>query len=95
MQIPEKLPVEVVASWRRRLHAAPGATIAIDLLAQTVTGPDGTSRSFEIDAFAKTCLLEGVDDIKLTLQYEAQISAYEKRAAIVAPWVFDPQDTAR
>ena len=93
--LPIRLPAEVVAGWRRRLHEAPGAAIAIDLLAQTVSGPDGASQSFEIDAFAKTCLLEGVDDIKLTLRYEAQISAYEKRAAIVAPWVFDPQDTMR
>ena len=50
--LPIRLPAKVVAGWRRRLHEAPGAAIAIDLLAQTVSGPDGASQSFEIDAFA-------------------------------------------
>lgn len=92
--LPIRLPAAVVAEWRKHLHEAPGATIAIDLPAQSVTGPDGTSRSFDIDAFAKTCLVEGLDDIRLTLRHEAEIAAYEDRCAARTPWVFDPGDTA-
>jgi len=88
--LPVRLPAAIVAYWRKRLHEAPGATITIDLPTQSVTGPDGTSRSFAIDAFAKTCLIEGLDDIRLSLRHEAQIAAYEERGAARAPWVFDP-----
>lgn len=52
--------------------------ISIDLEAQTVTTPDGTLYTFEIDSFQKQCLLEGLDDIALTLQHESRIVAYEK-----------------
>ncbi len=52
--------------------------LSIDLEAQTITAADGTSYEFEIDSFQKQCLLEGLDDIALTLQYEPQIAAYEK-----------------
>ena len=55
--LPIRLPAAVVADWRRRLHEQPGATITIDLPEQSVTGPDGAIRSFDIDAFAKTCLV--------------------------------------
>ena len=92
--LPIRLPAAVVAEWRKHLHEAPGATVAIDLPAQSVTGPDGTSWSFDIDAFARTCLLEGLDDIRLTLRHEAEIAAYEERCATRTPWVFDPGDTA-
>ena len=93
--LPVRLPAPVVAEWRRRLHEAPGTIITIDLPAQSVTGPDGTSRSFAIDAFAKTCLVEGLDDIRLTLRHEAEITAYEEQRAAHTPWVFHPQDAAR
>ena len=52
--------------------------LSIDLEAQTITTSDGTSYKFEIDSFRKQCLLEGLDDIALTLQYEPKIAAYEK-----------------
>ena len=93
--LPITLPAAVVAGWRKHLHEAPGATVAIDLPAQSVTGPDGRSRSFDIDAFAKTCLVEGLDDIRLTLLQEAEIAAYEERRRAHAPWVFDPRDETR
>ena len=90
--LPVRLPAAVVADWRQRLHERPGATIAIDLPGQSVTGPDGAVRPFDIDAFAKTCLVEGLDDIRLTLLQETEIAAYEERAQAHAPWVFDPRD---
>jgi 3-isopropylmalate/(R)-2-methylmalate dehydratase small subunit len=74
------LPREVVADLRRHLHARPGATLSVDLDAQTVTAPDGAVHRFEVDPFRKQMLLSGQDEIALTLGYEAQIAAYEARA---------------
>lgn len=71
------LPATVVADLRRQLHARPGATLGVDLEAQTVTAPDGSVRRFEVDPFRKQMLLSGQDDIGLTLGYESQIAAYE------------------
>ncbi len=53
--------------------------LSIDLDRQTIRKPNGEDISFEIDPFRKKCLLEGLDDIALTLQYEEKISAYEER----------------
>jgi 3-isopropylmalate/(R)-2-methylmalate dehydratase small subunit len=53
------------------------ATVSIDLDSQTIKGPDGGAISFEVDAFRKQCLMEGLDDIGLTLQKVKDIDAYE------------------
>ncbi len=84
--LPVRLPAETVASLREALHATPGATLTIDLPAQTVTGPDGTSHRFEIDPFRKQALLEGLDEIGLTLRHAAEIDAFETRHAAEWPW---------
>ncbi len=55
----------------------PGATVTIDLPSQTVTGPDGVAHRFEIDPFRKQALLEGLDDIGLTLRHDSAIEAFE------------------
>ena len=60
-----------MAAIRAALRAKPGSKITIDLANQTVTGPDGKTDSFEIDSFRKECLLKGVDEVNLTLSYEA------------------------
>ncbi|HET7340332.1 MAG TPA: 3-isopropylmalate dehydratase small subunit [Methylomirabilota bacterium] len=73
------LPGETVAGLRRQLHARPGATLSVELPAQTVTAPDGAVHRFEVDAFRKQMLLAGQDEIALTLGYEPQIAAYEAR----------------
>ncbi|AWN47350.1 3-isopropylmalate dehydratase small subunit [Methylobacterium terrae] len=80
------LPEDAVASLRARLAAAPGAAVTVDLPAQTVTDPDGTAIPFEIDPFKKRCLVEGLDDVALTLEHEAAIAAYDAKAAAEAPW---------
>jgi 3-isopropylmalate/(R)-2-methylmalate dehydratase small subunit len=59
------------------LHTAPGE-MTVDLPAQILRLPDGTTRRFEIDAFRKRCLVEGLDDIGLTLQHEAALAAFER-----------------
>jgi 3-isopropylmalate/(R)-2-methylmalate dehydratase small subunit len=61
----------------RRVTSNEGYTITVDLEAQTLAGSDGFSCTFEIDPFRKRCLLEGLDDIGLTLEQEAAIAAYE------------------
>jgi 3-isopropylmalate/(R)-2-methylmalate dehydratase small subunit len=85
--LPVRLPAETVSRLRQGLHAAPGATVTIDLPAQTVTGPDGLRQRFEIDAFRKQALLEGLDEIGLTLRHAAEIDAFEARHSAGWPWV--------
>jgi len=62
--------------------------IDIDLQSQQVKGPNGFSASFEIDPFRKTCLLEGLDEIGLSLKDVDAIKAYEARRVVDAPWLF-------
>ena len=81
------LPADVVAGLRRQLQACPGATLTVDLEAQTVTAPDGAVHRFEIDPFRKQMLTSGQDDIGLTLGYEAQIGAYEAGHRAEPPWL--------
>jgi 3-isopropylmalate/(R)-2-methylmalate dehydratase small subunit len=77
--LPVVLPAEAVEAIMVLLEAEPGARIAVDLPSQTVTAPDGTVHGFEIDPFAKHCLLEGLDDFGLTAGYEEEIAAFERR----------------
>ncbi len=62
------------------------AVLTINLQAQEIRGPDGGVIKFDIDPFRKQCLLEGLDDIGLTLQKADKISSYESRAAAARPW---------
>ena len=77
--LPVVLPEARVNELLRFLLELPGAEITVDLKSQTVRGPDGKTDSFEIDSFRKDCLLEGIDEIELTLGHEAQIAAFEQR----------------
>ena len=63
-------------------------SMEIDLERQALTSEDGNVYRFEIDEFKKHCLIEGLDDIGLTLQHESDISTYEARRAREAPWLF-------
>ncbi|MHC8596739.1 3-isopropylmalate dehydratase small subunit [Arenicellales bacterium IMCC55707] len=63
-------------------------SMEIDLERQALTSEDGNVYRFEIDEFKKHCLIEGLDDIGLTLQHESDISTYEARRAKEAPWLF-------
>jgi 3-isopropylmalate/(R)-2-methylmalate dehydratase small subunit len=84
--LPVRLPAATVEALRRALHGAPGAAVTIDLPAQTVAGPDGTSHRFEIDPFRKQALLEGLDEAGLTLRRAGEIDAFETRHAVEWPW---------
>jgi len=69
--------------------AAPGMSLTVDLLNQKVVSPNGAQYSFEVDGFRKHCLLNGLDDIGLTLEHADEIRAYEAKRRQQAPWLFD------
>ncbi|MTI62365.1 3-isopropylmalate dehydratase small subunit [Methylophaga sp.] len=71
-----------------QVEASPGYQLKVDLPAQMITLPDGEMIPFDIDSFKKHCLLEGLDDIGLTLQHTAEIEAYEAKRKQEAPWLF-------
>jgi 3-isopropylmalate/(R)-2-methylmalate dehydratase small subunit len=85
--LPVILPAEAVAGLRRQLHERPGATLAVDLAAQTVTAPDGVVHRFEVDPFRKRMLLTGQDEIGLTLTHEPAIAAFEARRRTELAWL--------
>ncbi|KNX78901.1 3-isopropylmalate dehydratase [Pseudomonas sp. 250J] len=72
----------------KQVEATPGYQLTIDLEAQAVTRPDGKVLKFEIDAFRKHCLLNGLDDIGLTLQDSDAIKAFEGKHRASQPWLF-------
>lgn len=86
--LPVRLPAETVRGLLDRLVASPGGAISVDLRVQTVTGPDGASYPFEIEPFPKECLLEGQDEIALTLRHEPDIARYEREWKKKTPWLF-------
>jgi 3-isopropylmalate/(R)-2-methylmalate dehydratase small subunit len=77
------LPVQLAADEVRALmeRCAGGAEITVDLERQVVVDPDGRELAFEIDSFARECLLEGLDEIALTLRRAAEIDRYEAATA--------------
>ncbi|MEM8975141.1 MAG: 3-isopropylmalate dehydratase small subunit [Pseudomonadota bacterium] len=85
--LPIKLPEARVNELLRFLLELPGAEITIDLPNQTVQGPDGKTDNFDVDPFRKECLIEGLDDIGLTLQRETSITSYESKIEAGRPWV--------
>lgn len=85
--LPIVLPEADCAKLREQLHATPGAQMAIDLPAQTVTGPDGALYRFEIDPAAKERLVKGLDDVGLVLQHIERIEGFEERYFEEQPWV--------
>ena len=87
--LPIILDEAVVDQLFEEMYAAEGYQLAIDLAAQTVTTPSGEAFSFEVDEFRKHCLLNGLDDIGLTLQDQDAILAYENQRRQTAPWLFD------
>jgi len=84
--LPVVLPPEAVAHLMDDAKKGANARITVNLEDQTVTASDGTVFSFEVDAFKKHCLLNGLDDIGLTLEKAASIDSYEAKAAALRPW---------
>jgi len=86
--LPIILSEQEVDELFKQVEAEPGYQLNVDLQAQTVTRPDGKVLSFEIDAFRKHCLLNGLDDIGLTLQDGDAIAAFEAKHRASQPWLF-------
>jgi 3-isopropylmalate/(R)-2-methylmalate dehydratase small subunit len=85
--LPIALPADVVAQLMDDARKGSNARLAIDLASQTITRPDGQTVRFEIDQFRKQCLLDGLDDIGLTLKKESSIAKFEDRRKQAQPWL--------
>ncbi len=85
--LPIVLPAEQVAELMEDAGLGANATMTIDLENQEITRPNGEKISFDIDPFLKHCLLEGLDEVSLTLRKSASIDAFEQRQRAAQPWV--------
>ncbi|MGQ9366829.1 3-isopropylmalate dehydratase small subunit [Azospirillum sp. ST 5-10] len=85
--LPIKLPKEQVDLLLDDAARGANAVITVDLEKQVITGPDGGSIPFDVDPFRKNCLLNGLDDIGLTLQQVAAIDSFEAGRRTQQPWL--------
>ncbi len=86
--LPIVLPQDDVDKLMDDAERGANAVLTVDLESQTITGPDGGTISFDVDPFKKHCLLNGLDDIGLTIENAAgSIDAYEARVASERPWI--------
>jgi len=86
--LPVRLNADVVDSLMADVLANEGYSLAIDLQAQSVTTPGGEIYNFDVEEFKKHCLINGLDDIDLTLQHAEVIRDYEQQRREEAPWLF-------
>ena len=86
--LPIVLSADAVDQLFKQVEAEEGYRLNVDLAAQTITRPDGEVHGFDIDAFRKQRLLNGLDDIGLTLAHVDDIRAYENKRRQEAPWLF-------
>ena len=86
--LPIALDEAKVNELAAQCEANEGYKLSVDLATQTITTPDGESISFEVDDFRKDCLLNGLDEIGLTLQQRNSIEDYEAKRKASAPWLF-------
>jgi 3-isopropylmalate/(R)-2-methylmalate dehydratase small subunit len=84
--LPIVMPQAVVDQLMADARKGANARISVDLPGQTVTTSDGTVFGFEVDAHRKHCLINGLDDIGLTMEKAASIDAFEAKAATLRPW---------
>ena len=86
--LPIKLAAAQVDALFKAVEVQPGFTLAVDLEQQRLTMPDGSVIKFDVDEFRKHCLLNGLDDIGLTLQHQDEIKAFEAKHRAAQPWLF-------
>ena len=86
--LPIVLPAAEIEALFQQVEATPGYKLVVDLSAQAVIRPDGYGAPFEIDNFRKECLLNGWDDIGLTLRHAEKIREFEEKRRISQPWLF-------
>ena len=87
--LPIVLSSDDVEALFKETEAAEGYKLNIDLSAQTISTPSGKSYQFDMDAFRKHCLLNGLDDIGLTMQHQDAIKAFETKHQVAQPWLFN------
>lgn len=85
--LPIVLPKEQVDLLMQDAEKGSNARMTVDLDAQEITASDGTVISFDVDSFKKQCLMEGLDDISLTMAKESSIDSFESAASEARPWV--------
>ena len=85
--LPIKMPKEVIDKLMDDASRGSNAIIEIDLEKQEIKGPDGGTVHFDIDPFRKHCLLNGLDDIGLTMEKKAEIDDFEARQKEAQPWL--------
>ena len=86
--LPIVLPAAEIEALFKQVEVTPGYKLVVDLSAQAVIRPDGYGVPFEIDNFRKECLLNGWDDIGLTLRHAEKIREFEEKRRISQPWLF-------
>ena len=86
--LPIVLPADVLDALFAKVLATPGFKLTVDLEKQTISGPDGVSIDFKVDPFRKECLINGWDDIGLTLRHAEKIRAFEAQRRLEQPWLF-------
>ncbi|RPI42108.1 MAG: 3-isopropylmalate dehydratase small subunit [Betaproteobacteria bacterium] len=84
--VPAVLALETIQELWRQLRAAPGARMTVDLVEQAVVAPDGRRHAFDFDPTRKQRLIEGLDDVGVTLTHLAAIEAFESKHAARMPW---------
>lgn len=92
--LPIVLPREQIDLLMEDADRGANAVVSIDLEKQEITGPDGGTLKFEIDPFRKHCLLNGLDDIGLTLQRKDEIDSFEARQRLGQPWLYAGSNAA-
>ncbi|HJP23528.1 MAG TPA: 3-isopropylmalate dehydratase small subunit [Alphaproteobacteria bacterium] len=86
--LPIVLPPEDVDKLLDDAERGSNAVITVDLEKQEITGPDGGTLAFEIDPFRRNCLLNGLDDVGLTMQKSSDIDSFEERQRTSEPWLY-------
>ena len=86
--LPIELDEAIIDQLFASVEANEGYSLAVDLASQKITLTDGTTIDFEVDGFRKHCLLNGLDDIALTLESSDDISAFEEKHKKATPWLF-------
>ena len=86
--LPIVQPAAAIDALFGLVEATPACRLTIDLAQQKIIRPDGVTLSFEVDGFRKECLLNGWDDIGLTLRHAQEIREFEERRKATQPWLF-------
>ncbi|MDH5747957.1 MAG: 3-isopropylmalate dehydratase small subunit [Rhodospirillales bacterium] len=86
--LPIKVSEEDLAKLMDDAERGANATLTVDLENQTISGPDGGTVEFDIDPFRKQCLMEGLDDIGLTMKKKADITSFEDQQKMSQPWLY-------